>query len=241
MSRPSPFPRIRLPQGIAFALCGPADAVQPLPEERALLSPQALPERIAEFARGRAAARRALQKIGVADAERIPILREGARAPRWPAGIVGAIAHSAGWAAAACAQREAFRGVGIDLERVRPVKQSLAARIARPDELAAWLALPAARQPLAFTRMFSAKESIYKALFPATGVFLGYQDASVSWTSPAAPDAPEDEGERGFAWTLHKDSGADYPAGYHGNGRAWLGGGMVLTALWIKMRPATPC
>lgn len=234
MSPRTPFPPVALPAGIAFAFVGPDQPAEPLPEERALLSARVLPERVAEFARGRSAARLALTGLGVPGAECMPILRVGPRAPRWPDGIVGTIAHSGGWAAAACARRGTYRGVGIDLERVRPMKNTLAARIMRPDELAAWQSLPAEAQPLAFAATFSAKESIYKALFPATGIFLGYQDASIDWRPhPHNPPLPEERGEVELRWTLWRDSGVEFPVGFRGEGRAWTGDGMVLTAVWV--------
>lgn len=228
----SPFSRIVLPAAISFVLLGPSDETGLLAEERALLSPQALPERVAEFARGRVAARRALAALGIPGAERIAILRHGLRAPLWPEGIVGTISHSGEWAAAACARRADYRGVGVDLERVRPLRNGLARRVARPDELPVWETLPIALQPLVFSLMFSAKESIYKALFPATGVFLSYQDASIEWPCLPGPPHRADGWKAGFTWTLHRESGAEFPLGYRGVGRAWAGAGFVLTAVW---------
>jgi 4'-phosphopantetheinyl transferase EntD len=244
MPSDAPFADVRFPEGIAFAILAPDEpAGEPLPEERALLSPRALPERVAEFARGRAAARRALAALGVSGAEQLAILRAGPRAPRWPEGIVGAIAHSAGWAAAACARSGQRRGLGIDLERVRPVPAALLRRILRPEERD-WEALPEAEHVAAFARAFSAKESIYKALHPATGIFLGYHDASVEWgLTPPAPlsrgraernveEIPTGDGMP-FAWTLHKGCGTEFPEGFRGEGRAWAGAGLVLTAVWV--------
>jgi 4'-phosphopantetheinyl transferase EntD len=255
----SPFTGIAFPDGIAFALLGPENAAPPpLPEEQRLLSPKALPERAAEFARGRAAARRALETLGLPDAAWQAILREGPRAPRWPPGVIGAIAHSAGWAAAAVARRGRLRGLGLDLERVRPVRARLAAKIARPEERLAWEALSEPHRALAFALLFSAKESIYKALHPVTGIFLGYQDANVEFPTllspnlrrPAGPSvafplhhgAGKNGGEADlggydfpieFTWTLHEPCGSDFPVGFRGGGRGWAGGGLVLTAAWV--------
>jgi 4'-phosphopantetheinyl transferase EntD len=163
---------------------------EPLPAERALLTAQALPERVAEFARGRQAARMALTALGVLGADTFAVLREGRRAPQWPEGVVGAISHSGDWAGAAAAWRRDYLGIGLDLERIRTVKPQLVARIALPLERD-WLnALPESRRSLGFALLFSAKESIYKALHPATGVFLGYGDAVVTASPPGTATSP---------------------------------------------------
>lgn len=219
---PSPFP-----EGVGFAVlrAGDAHAADLLPAERALLKPDAAPGRVADFALGRAAAHQAMLRQGPAAARLSgePVLREGPRMPRWPAGLVGAISHVRGLAAAAVAETARFQGLGVDLERWREPGDALLRRILRPEEVAR---LGAAAGEW-FTPVFSAKECIYKALYPATGVYLGFQDARIDFP----PDAAAAAGE--FAWTLLKDCSAQFTAGYRGQGRYRRQGELVLTALWI--------
>jgi 4'-phosphopantetheinyl transferase EntD len=196
------------PADVAFALMRPGDPIpDPLPKERALLTAQALPDRVAEFARGRGAARQALAELGLSGAESFPILRAGLRAPRWPEGVVGAITHSGSWAAAAVAWKIRYAGIGLDLERARTPRPQLVARIALPEERL-WLdSIPETRRALAFALLFSAKESIYKALHPVTNVFLGYGDAVVR-PRPLTPTPPSSEGvSRPHPLTLSPPSG----------------------------------
>src|SRR5262245_62949338 len=73
------------------ALPGPAErAIDALlPEERAHIA-RAIPKRRNEFAVGRSLARELLGELGFPD---FPLLPGADRAPRWPLGIAGSIAH----------------------------------------------------------------------------------------------------------------------------------------------------
>jgi 4'-phosphopantetheinyl transferase EntD len=258
---PSPFP-----PDVVFCHAPAGEAPRhPLhPEERALLGPRAAPRRVAEFALGRGCAREALARLAsqalperAAELATAPILRVDARQPRWPAGVVGAITHHRGQAAAAVARARDYRGLGLDLEALRAPSPALLRRILRPEERARWAALPEARRAAAFTVVFSAKESLFKALYPHTGVYLGFQDAAVeagplgppSASTASPPDPPSASaaspldplsagGEGGMVgldlrWRLYKDSGPGLPVGFGGLGRALLSGGYVLTGAWV--------
>lgn len=229
-----PDPRDWFPSGVAWALLKPEDpAGEPLPAERALLTAQALPERVAEFARGRQAARAALTALGVPDAAAFPVLREGVRGPRWPERVVGSISHSGAWAAAAAAWRRDYFGIGLDLERIRIARPQLVSRICLPEERD-WLnGLPESQRSFGFALIFSAKESIYKALHPGTGVFLGYADALVKPQSRAF-STEGTPGDGAFTWSLLRSSGGDFPAGFEGKGRWQNPGEIVATAVWVR-------
>lgn len=251
---PPTLPDSPFPVEIAFAVASPDEAVPPpLEAERSLLSPNASPERVQEFARGRHCARRALAAMGMADAESRPVLRHGARQPRWPAGVVGTITHSHGWAAAAVAPSARFAGVGLDLETVREPSEALLRRTTLPVERR-WLGdLPEDQRADAYTLLFSAKEAIYKALHPATGVFLGFYDAQV-WIEPpdagalgpagAASEAPIGTGPAGcpwrasgaVRWQLLAPCGGEFPVGYRGVGAYRVVEDRVLTGVWVPRR-----
>jgi len=126
-----------------------------------------------EFAHGRACAAEALAALGCPDVE-VPVGSEGE--PIWPPGVVGSLAHRRGYAAAAVAPRSRLRGLGIDVEIDAALSPGAARRVCAPAELAAAEATGLAA---ASTVVFSAKESVYKAVYPLTRRRLTYGDVTV--------------------------------------------------------------
>lgn len=159
---------------------------------RALAQPDAPPppamagavlKRQVEFAAGRWCAAQALRRSGYRGPCAIDI---GAhRAPCWPAGYLGSISHSTGWAVAITAADDAWSGVGIDLEQTMEESnaRALAGRIGSAAEMAVGTR---AGMPFATwaTLLFSAKESLFKALYPSVGRYFHFPDAqaeSLDW------------------------------------------------------------
>jgi 4'-phosphopantetheinyl transferase EntD len=139
---------------------------------------RAVDKRRREFATTRACAREALATLGVPAG---PIPRGERGAPRWPAGVVGSMTHCDGYRAAAVARRHDVRAVGIDAEPNAPVPDGVLESIADPGERAALRGLAAAYPHVCWDRLlFSAKESVYKAWFPLTGRWLGFEEAEVA-------------------------------------------------------------
>ena len=146
------------------------------PAEQELLRPRAVERRRAYFALGRAAARDALVELGLPAA---PIGRGPAGEPLWPDGVVGAIAHAGDIAVAVVGRTRAYAGLGVDVEeRARGPSARAARLVARPSEMA-WL--EAAPDPRRLTMLFSAKEAVFKAVFPLERVWLGFGDAELTW------------------------------------------------------------
>jgi 4'-phosphopantetheinyl transferase EntD len=155
--------------------CAPAFAA----EAAAVAS--ARPSRQAEFHRGRACARRALARHGVAPAA-IPV--GPGRVPVWPPGFVGSITHCPGFCAAAVAPAAAVLALGIDAEPDEPLPGGVDAVVIRPEERS-WLA--EADGALAWDRLlFSAKEAAYKAWYPLTGRVLEFEEVSISFHPDSA-------------------------------------------------------
>ena len=149
------------------------------PEEEATLA-RAVEKRRREFGLGRQCARAALARLGVPP---VSILPGPERQPLWPAGIVGSITHCTGYCAAAVARQSDIAALGIDAELARPLEPGVVERITLPEERA-WIAAQAPEIPWAHL-FFSAKESVYKAWFPLTGRWLGFEDVRIE-VNPAA-------------------------------------------------------
>jgi 4'-phosphopantetheinyl transferase EntD len=153
-----------LPRILAPGLFGAEmeDAGQPVfldPQEEALVA-EVSDKRRRDFTLGRACAHHALAALGCREA--VVGMGEGG-APLWPAGVVGSITHTKGYAAALVADARHFSGVGLDAERVGGVTENLWPRlfdIAERDHL---LALDPINRHTMATLFFSAKEAFYKA------------------------------------------------------------------------------
>jgi len=155
-----------LPPGAAFAELAIDGPEPPLfPDEEAAVA-RAVAKRRREFAFGRACARRAL---GMSVA--IPVGQGGA--PIWPNGVTGSITHTDDYAAAAVVRTGL---IGIDVESLAHAAKvpELLATVARPSERA----LPAAL-------VFSAKESVYKCLYPTQRRFLEFQQVELAFDGDA--------------------------------------------------------
>ena len=139
------------------------------PAERELVATAGRARRMA-FSSGRRAARCALGELGIHDQ---PVLADG-RAPRWPAGVVGSITHSATLTAAVAGHAAHWAGVGADLTTQSRVTARVAKRLLLSAERAT---LPSDDWR---TAIFSAKESVYKAVNPMCGEFLAFQDVQIT-------------------------------------------------------------
>jgi 4'-phosphopantetheinyl transferase EntD len=100
--------------------------------------------------------------------------------PVWPAGVVGSITHCTGYRACAVAPASELLTIGVDAEVDDPLPDGLIGDIALPEERR-WIERAAAEDPrVSWDRLlFSIKESIYKAWFPLTRSWLGFEDAAV--------------------------------------------------------------
>ncbi|MBY8850537.1 4'-phosphopantetheinyl transferase [Saccharothrix longispora] len=167
-----------LPPPISAVDCfGDPDGVVLFPEEEEHVA-KAVDKRRKEFATGRHCARTALAGLGHAPA---PLLPGPNREPTWPAGVVGSITHCRGYRAAAVGRVGEVWTIGIDAEPNEPTPDGVLEAIAVPGELARMPALRAAGDKVAWDRLlFSAKETVYKAWFPLTRAWLGFEDAEVT-------------------------------------------------------------
>ena len=187
------------------ACCTPLDAHWPLPDplpgtvlfstrfdpalliagdfQRSAVPPPAsiqrsVAKRQAEFLAGRLCARAALQQLNNLDC--VPAIGED-RAPVWPPHISGSITHSSGHAAAIVGHKAQWRGLGMDLENVLSLERAerLAGEILTADELQRMARLPREQHARLVTLTFSAKESLFKALYPIVQKRFYFEHAEV--------------------------------------------------------------
>jgi 4'-phosphopantetheinyl transferase EntD len=151
---------------------GFTDGIRP---EEALALGQVVERRYREFATGRDCAHRGLAQLGAPD---IPVLPGPNREPIWPDGYVGSITHCDGYCAAAVARVEQIVSLGIDAEPIGPLPDHMRDLIAFDDERR-WLKTQADAGSAKL--LFSAKESVFKAWFPLTGRWLGFEDVRVAF------------------------------------------------------------
>ncbi|WP_321848693.1 4'-phosphopantetheinyl transferase family protein [Pseudomonas paraveronii] len=135
-------------------------------------------KRQAEFLAGRLCARAALQQLDNLDC--VPAIGED-RAPVWPQHISGSITHSSGHAAAIVGHKAQWRGLGMDLENVLSLERAerLAGEILTAAELQRMAMLPREQHALLVTLTFSAKESLFKALYPIVQKRFYFEHAEV--------------------------------------------------------------
>jgi 4'-phosphopantetheinyl transferase EntD len=145
----------------------------PLPEEEPLIA-RSVAKRRNEFVTVRYCARLALDELGVPPA---PILKGEKGEPCWPDGVVGSLTHCDGYRGAAVGRLDTVRSVGIDAEPHDVLPKGVLDAISLPAERAELAALPAG---LYWDRiLFCAKEATYKAWFPVTRRWLGFEDAHI--------------------------------------------------------------
>lgn len=148
-----------------------------LPEEEPFISGAVAARRV-EFSTGRWCAREALQALGGAP---VPILQGPRREPVWPAGFLGSITHTSGICAVVAVRASDYAGVGIDLVDLGAAR----ALLEGPSNLIA------ADQELSHARgvagthaealVFSAKESVIKAVSARLGRFVDFREIQVSF------------------------------------------------------------
>ena len=143
--------------------------------EEAAAVAKAVPTRQEEFLRGRSCLRACLSRLG---APRGPILPAATREPVMPAGYVGAITHGAGGIVAVAARATACASIGIDLEDTAPVDSEVLALALTPEEHA--LVVQSDEGARLALLIFSAKESIHKAVFPSTRRWFEFSDVTIT-------------------------------------------------------------
>jgi 4'-phosphopantetheinyl transferase EntD len=129
------------------------------------------------------------------------------RAPIWPAGLRGTITHDRDLCLAAVTDDPRITALGLDLDADAPL----------PPEVLAEILLPGddRHEP---RLVFSAKETVFKALYPQVRTVFGFDAVRIALS------------EGRFTATTHVPLGP-VPPGAELSGRFWRGEGLILTAL----------
>lgn len=198
-----------------------------LPDEVIALPPslaRAVPKRQAEFIAGRWCARLAMQQL---ELEPVEIAIGKDRAPVWPEQLRGSITHAGPGedlsAIACCALAFArdYRGIGVDIENLmaETTVAETQAMIVDAQERALLLAQDAS-WPWLLTLVFSAKESLFKALYPAVGRYFDFLDARLVELDLSA---------QRISFELNVPLAPQLPAGFRIDGQFVTRGPRVLT------------
>ncbi len=175
-------------------------------------------ERIIEFRTGRRCAAEALKEAG---ASALDVGVGPHREPLWPAGFVGSITHSRAFAFAAVGRSGEVGSVGVDSEPILDEASLVSVE--------ALTFLPGERQRVSgrldlATAIFSAKEALFKCLYPLVGVFFDYLDARVASLQIAG-------GRGSCLLLLRRDLGPRFRAGNSFLARIALEGGHAHTCV----------
>lgn len=198
------------------------------PQEEALIA-RAVDKRRREFTSARHCARVALGKLG---AEPAPILRGERGVPLFPRGVVGSLTHCDGYRAAVLGFAMQVRSVGIDAEPHGPLPDGVLDAVSLPEERVV-LAARVDGSVHWDRLLFCAKEATYKAWFPLTQRWLGFEDARITF---ATTEPTSDGATQG---TFHSEllvpgQTLDGPPLASLDGRWLVSDGLVITAITVQ-------
>jgi 4'-phosphopantetheinyl transferase EntD len=145
-------------------------------EKEAAIVKNAVTKRKKEFTAGRSLARIALETLGLED----QMILQDDRAPVWPTPICGSITHCDSHCAVIAAPKTSVKSLGIDLEMSGKVGSHLWDVTFTDSEKEHLKASPAEEQDFLSTAMFGAKEAFYKLQHPLTGLWVGFEDVTVT-------------------------------------------------------------
>jgi 4'-phosphopantetheinyl transferase EntD len=183
--------------------------------EAGLIGDLATEKRKKEFRLGRIAGETALKGLGIADC----VLKGELGEPIWPDGVVGSITHKDDLAIVAVARAEQCLGLGLDLERTdKEISPGFVARICTEKEQEE-LDLSSNQ---AVVSLFSAKETIYKVLYPLCKCHIGFKDVDLQFN----------EGK--YLATLNRDLNEKFVCGFELEVCWQKVGKYLLTSLFLE-------
>lgn len=178
----------------------------------------AVAKRRADYLSGRYAASQLLHKVGCNGA----VALGTDRAPVWPVGWRGSISHTEKQAIAILAPHRSNISLGVDIETLHPeVMRKMAATFTTASERNV-LAASHIPSETALLIIFSAKESLFKALYPQVQHIFGFEAAKLCELSSY---------NNRFTLELTRQLAPDLLAGYRINGQYLISGDGVITII----------
>ncbi|WP_420339133.1 4'-phosphopantetheinyl transferase family protein [Roseibium sp.] len=167
------------PDGVQIAVADPRGGKPTGYADEEIHVANAVPSRRSEFFAGRECARKAMRDLGF---QPTAIGVRPDRSPIWPNGLIGTISHSKTVCLAAVSrQNDDLLSIGLDIEPDLPLPEDMWDTICTSNERT-WLAgLPSAERARQALRMFTAKESAYKAQYPLTQEFFEFEDLEIAF------------------------------------------------------------
>lgn len=148
-----------------------------LPEEEAIVA-DAVDKRRREFTAGRTCAREILGRMGMGCD--LAIGKDGYGAPLWPEGVVGSISHTEAVCIVSLSlRRPEMSSLGVDVEKDAGLDPDLLALVCDDRETETCFADPAENPYRLAKVIFSAKESVYKCLYPILRTMLEFHDVHI--------------------------------------------------------------
>jgi enterobactin synthetase component D / holo-[acyl-carrier protein] synthase len=163
-----------LPPGIVAVEAVGSVTPDPLFADETAVVAAAVDVRKVEFALGRSCARRALAAL---NQKPCAILAGKDREPIWPEGITGSITHCRQYCCAAATVIKRSCGIGIDAEILQTIEPAVQrtflvegerGHLDQLDSAVPWECV-----------LFSAKEAVYKAVYPHIRYWLDFKDAEI--------------------------------------------------------------
>ena len=166
------------PEDVIVELAAPWMWAAELPRAEEALIANAVGKRRREFAAGRTCARHVLERLGF-DAG-LTIAKDASGAPVWPGGVVGSISHTDDFCVVCITSHVGeFAGIGVDVEKDTPLDPGLMDLICDEAEKEMCFSTRSMDPYRVAKVIFSAKESIYKCLYPVIRTTLEFHDVRV--------------------------------------------------------------
>lgn len=178
----------------------------------------AMIKRRAEYLAGRYAAQTLLRQQGCHDA----VTMEQSRAPKWPAGWCGSISHTDNHAIAVLTRQSAKLTPGVDIERRCPTVMNETAHIFTNLQERSLLYHCNTEYETALLITFSAKESLYKALYPQVLQMFSFNAATI---------CELDVQRQRFCLQLTQTLSPSLPAGFELSGQYLFQGDDIITLI----------
>lgn len=152
------------------------DYVSELTRDEYKIIQNASDKRKREFSTGRVCAKKALAALNM---NNVSILTGSNREPLWPEGMIGSISHCKDQCGAIVGYTGKIKSIGFDVETIKTLKNDIR-RLVCTEKEKQWLKKNSDNSnDNHLLLLFSLKEAIYKCIYPAEQIRLGFKDVSI--------------------------------------------------------------